>query len=617
MAVTGRRRSMVLSSSATLLLLAGEIRIRSVAATPSPTSQVESASRNAERVLEAEHEQDLHLGGRFSSPPTPSSSSRSGRTKSKASVVSTLELKSDGSSFSAVPETVATLVSAAAMESDTARDESKDGMLPLISSGSFSSLNPDVVHTAEQERMLTANDTNVTVITTTTTTTTTSTTTTTTTEVVTLAPPWEPPVDYWGGAYATTTADPNAKAQANLATTTTTTTTRPENVVEYKPTDFVTLAPSAPLPDMPAYAKAGGMLTDPNANAETTTPEPKGPVQVALSSNATAVEDLTTLRQDFACEATMRIPANMMVDTALALYMSDTQLVNAYEEGACTALRTNPSQVALDCTKVVLKSMTNAAMTTALSGGDTLNGDTVSTTSAAVGQTSGGVGRRGLESFHEKLVREASRPEKVAVTSRLENTSSSKGAPTTTLTSSRSVLSAPTGAAGAKVLSGGGRLPARYGETAAERVSRRTSEHTDDSAPNARQTAQVHLNYEIEVVSTASATSLVADIRRTPASTFVAKLNLALTEAEMSGLLDSQTTEIFPVITGLKTESGDLVQLNVTQAGPPRIIILSSDAAGLGLGGGGGFGGGMVVSMLAGFFLPVILLIFGASWATM
>lgn len=107
--------------------------------------------------------------------------------------------------------------------------------------------------------------------------------------------------------------------------------------------------------------------------------------------------------------------------------------------------------------------------------------------------------------------------------------------------------------------------------------------------------------------------SLVADIRRTPASTFVAKLNLALTEAEMAGLLDSQTTEIFPVITGLKTESGDLVQLNVTQPGPPRIIILSSDAASLGLGGGlGGFGGGMVVAMLAGFVLPVIL-IFGAS----
>ncbi|CAD7967287.1 unnamed protein product [Amoebophrya sp. A120] len=194
--------------------------------------------------------------------------------------------------------------------------------------------------------------------TTTTTTTTeipaTTTTTTTTTIIVTLAAPWKPPVDFWGGAYATTTADPNAASSSNQAAATTTTTTTTVKEGGYTASDFVTLQPAAPLPDKPADLNGG-------SSQVSNTPAPKagGPVQVAVAANETTSTDADTafMRQNFGCDVTLRIPASTPAATTIAIFMQDAQLVSAYEQGACAALRSNPGQISLDCNHVKLSSM--------------------------------------------------------------------------------------------------------------------------------------------------------------------------------------------------------------------------------------------------------------------
>jgi len=113
----------------------------------------------------------------------------------------------------------------------------------------------------------------------------------------------------------------------------------------------------------------------------------------------------------------------------------------------------------------------------------------------------------------------------------------------------------------------------------AQRKKSREMQSVASEVASQRVSSSVALKYEVGLDSDKEAKMLSDALTKITSTVFVSKLNLALTEAQMKGQLNPKSTELFPVITGVKLDVGLVISTNMTTP-PPRKFVgaVSSDA---------------------------------------
>jgi len=91
-----------------------------------------------------------------------------------------------------------------------------------------------------------------------------------------------------------------------------------------------------------------------------------------------------------------------------------------------------------------------------------------------------------------------------------------------------------------------------------------------------RRSETLLLDFTISVVDGTSKATLVREMEKVQKAVYVAKLNLALTEAYMESRLASKTVDSFPVVTGIAVETHAQVAANLTNLPTPVAPIISS-----------------------------------------
>lgn len=76
----------------------------------------------------------------------------------------------------------------------------------------------------------------------------------------------------------------------------------------------------------------------------------------------------------------------------------------------------------------------------------------------------------------------------------------------------------------------------------------------------------VQLDFEVMVEDPAMAARVAFDLSRVAPAVYSSKLNLALTDAQMTGRLGPDASDLFPVITGLSAKAGLTLRGDATVA---------------------------------------------------